>query len=48
MNQQESCLKAIAVFPGKPNHIHLTELPMPSVNAIPNGRGVPVTALGAS
>src|SRR5262245_8142984 len=38
-------MKAIAVFPGKPNSIHLAELPKPSVGDIPNGRGVLVRVL---
>jgi glucose 1-dehydrogenase len=38
-------MKAIAVFPGKPNSVHLAELPKPSVNAIPDGRGVLVKVL---
>jgi len=38
-------MKAIAVFPGKPNSIHLTELPKPSLGEIPNGRGVLVKVL---
>ena len=38
-------MKAIAVFPGKPNSIHLAELPKPSVSDIPNGRGVLVKVL---
>ena len=38
-------MKAMAVFPGKPNSIHLGELAMPSVNDIPNGRGVLVKVL---
>jgi threonine dehydrogenase-like Zn-dependent dehydrogenase len=38
-------MKAIAVFPGKPNSVHLGELPKPSVNDIPNGRGVLVKVL---
>jgi threonine dehydrogenase-like Zn-dependent dehydrogenase len=38
-------MKAIAVFPGKPNSIHLAELPKPSVGDIPNGRGVLVKVL---
>ena len=33
-------MRAIAVLPGKPNSIHLAELPKPSVYEIPNGRGV--------
>jgi threonine dehydrogenase-like Zn-dependent dehydrogenase len=38
-------VKAIAVFPGKPNSVHLAELPSPSVNDIPDGRGVVVKVL---
>jgi threonine dehydrogenase-like Zn-dependent dehydrogenase len=38
-------MKAIAVFPGKPNSLHLADLPMPSVDEIPNGRGVLVKVL---
>lgn len=38
-------MKAIAVFPGKPNSIHLADLPQPSVRDIPNGRGVLVRVL---
>jgi threonine dehydrogenase-like Zn-dependent dehydrogenase len=38
-------MKAIAVHPGKPNSIHLAELPKPSVSDIPNGRGVLVKVL---
>ena len=33
-------MKAVAVFPGKPNSIHLADLPEPSVDDIPDGRGV--------
>jgi threonine dehydrogenase-like Zn-dependent dehydrogenase len=38
-------MKAIAVYPGKPNSVHLVELPRPSVNEIPDGRGVLVKVL---
>src|SRR5258707_2589730 len=38
-------MKAIAVFPGKPNSIHLAELPKPNVSDVPNGRGVLVKVL---
>jgi threonine dehydrogenase-like Zn-dependent dehydrogenase len=38
-------MKAVAVIPGKPNSIHLAELPKPSVSDIPNGRGVLVQVL---
>ena len=33
-------MKAIAVHPGTPNSMHLREIPKPSVDAIPDGRGV--------
>src|SRR5262249_26593460 len=33
-------MKAVAVFPGKPDSVHLTDLPKPSVDEIPAGRGV--------
>jgi len=38
-------MKAIAVKPGVPNTVHLTELPTPSVTDVPNGRGVLVRVL---
>src|SRR5215813_8157782 len=38
-------MKAIAVFPGTPNSIHLAELPKPSVGDIADGRGVLVKVL---
>ncbi len=38
-------MKAIAVFPGKPNSMHLTALPKPTLDAVPNGRGVLVRLL---
>ena len=38
-------MKAIAVFPGKVNSVHLADLPKPSVTDIPNGRGVLVKVL---
>ncbi len=38
-------MKAIAVFPGKPNTVHLAEMPKPSVAEVPNGRGVLVKVL---
>ena len=38
-------MKAVAVFPGKPNSMHLTELPQPSLDHVPNGRGVLVRLL---
>ncbi|QDU97464.1 glucose 1-dehydrogenase [Lignipirellula cremea] len=38
-------MKAIAVHPGKPNSVHLAELPKPSIEDVPNGRGVLVRVL---
>lgn len=41
----ENFMKAIAVTPGKPDSVHLAEMPRPSVEEIPNGRGVLVRVL---
>ena len=38
-------MKAVAVTPGKPNSVHLAELPKPNVDDIPGGRGVLVRVL---
>jgi glucose 1-dehydrogenase len=38
-------MKALAVFPGQPNSLHLAELPKPSLDEIANGRGVLVRVL---
>jgi glucose 1-dehydrogenase len=38
-------MKAIAVFPGKPNSVHLADLAKPSVSDVPDGRGVLVKVL---
>ncbi|MFQ5827427.1 MAG: glucose 1-dehydrogenase [Dehalococcoidia bacterium] len=38
-------MKAIAVIPGKPNSIHLAELPLPRLEDVPGGRGVLVKVL---
>ena len=38
-------IKAIAVFPGQPNSIHLTEMPTPKVSDMADGRGVLVRVL---
>lgn len=38
-------MKAIAVFPGKSNSVHLAELPKPSLDDIADGRGVLVKVL---
>src|SRR5918912_3399622 len=38
-------MKAIAVFPGQAESVHLAEMPQPKVSDIPNGRGVLVRVL---
>ena len=38
-------MKAIAVYPGKPGSIHLEDVPRPSIDEIPDGRGVRVQVL---
>jgi threonine dehydrogenase-like Zn-dependent dehydrogenase len=38
-------IKAVAVISGKPNTIHLREVPKPAVSDVPNGRGVLVKIL---
>ena len=38
-------MKAVAVFPGKPESIHLADLPAPKVDDVPDGRGVLVEVL---
>src|SRR5690242_15329576 len=38
-------MKAIAVYPGRKDSAHLAELPMPSLDDVPNGRGVLVRLL---
>jgi threonine dehydrogenase-like Zn-dependent dehydrogenase len=38
-------MKAIAVYPGKPNSVHLAEMPKPSMQEIAGGRGVLVRVL---
>ena len=38
-------MKALAVIPGRPNSLHLAELPKPSVDEVPNGRGVLVRVI---
>jgi threonine dehydrogenase-like Zn-dependent dehydrogenase len=42
---KEKLMKAIAVRPGAPGSIHLAELEKPSLDDIPNGRGVLVKVL---
>jgi threonine dehydrogenase-like Zn-dependent dehydrogenase len=38
-------MKAVAVFPGKKDSIHLTDLPEPGIESVPDGRGVLVEVL---
>lgn len=38
-------MKAVAVIPGTPNSVHLTDTPMPKVSDVPNGHGVLVKVL---
>jgi threonine dehydrogenase-like Zn-dependent dehydrogenase len=38
-------MKAVAVFPGQPNSMHLAQLPKPSLGDVPDGRGVLVKVL---
>jgi glucose 1-dehydrogenase len=38
-------LKAVAVFPGEPDSVHLADLPEPKVEDVPGGRGVLVEVL---
>lgn len=33
-------MKAVAVFPGKPDSVHLRDVRKPSLDEIPDGRGV--------
>src|SRR5438309_5148852 len=38
-------MKAVSVYPGKPNSVHVAELPKPSLDQVPDGRGVLVKVL---
>jgi threonine dehydrogenase-like Zn-dependent dehydrogenase len=38
-------MKAVAVFPGQPNSVHLARLPKPTLETVPGGRGVLVKVL---
>ena len=38
-------MKAISVFPGKPNSVHLAEMQKPNVDQVPDGRGVLVRVI---
>jgi threonine dehydrogenase-like Zn-dependent dehydrogenase len=41
----KTTMKAIAVLPGVPNSMHLVDAPIPSIDDVPNGRGVLVKVL---
>jgi threonine dehydrogenase-like Zn-dependent dehydrogenase len=38
-------MKAVSVFPGKPDSVHIADLPKPSLDQVPDGRGVLVKVL---
>src|SRR5919198_4201020 len=38
-------MKAVAVFPRKPDSVHLADLPEPSLDDVPDGKGVLVKIL---
>ena len=38
-------MKAIAIYPSKPDSVHLVELPVPQLEDVPDGRGVLVRML---
>jgi glucose 1-dehydrogenase len=42
---EQTMMKAVAVFPGKPNSMHLGRLPKPSLSEVSDGRGVLVKVL---
>ena len=41
-------MKAVAMFPGKPMIAHVIDLPRPSADDVPDGRGVLVKVLGST
>lgn len=43
--QSRDFIKAVAVIPGKPNTIHLRDVPKPCIGDVPDGRGVLVKIL---
>src|SRR5262249_26765287 len=43
--QDRDSIKAVAVTPGKPNTIHLRDVPKPQVDDVPGGRGVLIKIL---
>ncbi|HET6795984.1 MAG TPA: glucose 1-dehydrogenase [Gemmatimonadales bacterium] len=44
-DSEAAMMKAVAVFPGQPNTMHLREVPRPTIADIPSGRGVLVKVL---
>lgn len=38
-------MEAVSVLPGKPDSVHIAELPKPDLNQVQNGRGVLVKVL---
>src|SRR5206468_10833455 len=38
-------MKAVSVFPGKPDSVHIADLPKPALDQVPSGRGVLVKVL---
>src|SRR3954447_11612935 len=38
-------MKALAVIPGRPNSMHLRDVPVPAIHEVPGGRGVLVSVL---
>ena len=38
-------MKAVAVYPGKPNSVHLEDIPKPSLSDVKDGKGVLVKVL---
>jgi len=43
--KKNDLMKALAVIPGKPNTIHLREVPKPRIDNVPEGRGVLIKLL---
>ena len=43
--KKNDLMKALAVIPGKPNTIHLREVPKPRIDNLPEGRGVLIKLL---
>src|SRR5437868_4811437 len=45
MQPTRPTMRALAVYPGRPNSMHGREVPRPTVDDVPNGRGVLVRML---